>query len=191
LCTCYDHAINSCPYACYAQPNFASPIDNTDIVLSLHDSSFPLAQHKGLEVGEHFGVFTRFDVVDACFESEDTLDVVHNLVRTPFKGCRDMFVHKDFPSLDFNNIVSPNSVDHTHVSPTYSQPFISLEYSLDAPIDNPNICDTNNDLGYEDNMFSMLGENVDNFLSLGYFCVYDASLDPYCMYLVDKPRKIM
>jgi len=48
------------------------------------------------------------------------------------------------------------------------------------------ICDAN-DLGYEDN-FSMLGGNVDDFISLGYFSGYNASLDPYYMYLVDKPR---
>ena len=40
-------------------------------------------------------------------------------------------------------------------------------------------------------MFNMLGGNVDNFLSLGYFYGHDASLDPYCIYLVDEPIKIM
>jgi len=40
-------------------------------------------------------------------------------------------------------------------------------------------------------MFSMLGRNVDNFLFLGYFYGCDASLDPYCIFLVDAPRKIM
>ena len=37
----------------------------------------------------------------------------------------------------------------------------------------------------------MLGGNVDNFPSLRYFCRYDASLEPYCIFLVDKPRKIV
>ena len=68
---------------------------------------------------------------------------------------------------------------------------ISPEYSLDAPIDNPKICDSNVDLGHAGEMFNMLGGNVDNFLSLGYFCGYDASLDPYYIFLVDNPRKIM
>ena len=49
----------------------------------------------------------------------------------------------------------------------------------------------NDDLGYEDDMFNMLGGNVDNFMYLGCFSGYNASLDPYCMYLVDAPRKIM
>jgi len=59
------------------------------------------------------------------------------------------------------------------------------------PIDNPIICYANNDLGNEDNMLNMLAGNVDNFLSLGYFNGYDASLDSYCTYLVDAHRKIM
>ena len=59
------------------------------------------------------------------------------------------------------------------------------------PIDNFEICDSNVDLGHEDNMFHMLGGNNDNFKSLGYLSGYDAALDPCCTYLVDKPRKIM
>jgi len=37
----------------------------------------------------------------------------------------------------------------------------------------------------------VLGGNVDDYLSLGYFSGYNASLDPYCIFLVDKPRKIV
>jgi len=33
--------------------------------------------------------------------------------------------------------------------------------------------------------------NIDNFLSLGYFNGYDASLGPFCISLVDKPKEIM
>jgi len=40
-------------------------------------------------------------------------------------------------------------------------------------------------------MFSMLGGNIDNFVSLGYFSRYNASLLPYFMYLMDALRKIM
>jgi len=70
LCNSSDHDINSCPYYAYcAQPGFASPVDNIDVVLSLYDSSFPLAQCTGLEVGDPFGVVTRHSIVDACFES--------------------------------------------------------------------------------------------------------------------------
>ena len=85
----------------------------------------------------------------------------------------------------------PNRLDHSHVLPVCSLPSQSLEYYIDALISNPMIFDANNDLGYEDNMFSMLGGNVDNFISLGYFSGYNASLDPYFMHLVDAPRKIM
>jgi len=44
LCNSSDHATNLCPcYACYTQPYVASPIDNTEVVLTLNDSSFSLA----------------------------------------------------------------------------------------------------------------------------------------------------
>jgi len=38
-------------------------------------------------------------------------------------------------------------------------------------------------------MFDALGGNLDNFVSLGYFSGYNASFDPYRVYLVDVPRK--
>ena len=38
-------------------------------------------------------------------------------------------------------------------------------------------------------MFHMLGGNVEHFESLGYLSGYDAALDSYCIYLVDKPKK--
>ena len=52
------------------------------------------------------------------------------------------------------------------------------------------ICDANDDLGCVDNMFSMLGANVDDYASLGYFRGYDLSVDPYCVCLGDLPKKI-
>ena len=48
----------------------------------------------------------------------------------------------------------------------FSQPSFSLELDFDVPIDNFEICDSNVDLGHEDNMFHMLGRNVDQFESL-------------------------
>jgi len=69
--------------------------------------------------------------------------------------------------------------------------FIFPEYSFDVPTNSSMICDSSVDLGYEDNMFDMLGGNVDNFLSLGYLSGCDASFDLYCIYLVDRPRKIL
>jgi len=47
------------------------------------------------------------------------------------------------------------------------------------------IYDANIDLSYEDNMFSTLGKNVDNFMYLGYLKGYDSSIDPYCVCLKD------
>ena len=116
---------------------------------------------------------------------------MHDLDETPLEGSHDVFMHEKSSSLAFDNIALPNPLDHTYVSPTCSQPFIFPEYSLDAPIDNPKICDSNVSLGHEVKMFSMLDGNVDNFLSLGCVCRYDAFLDPHCIYLVDKPTKIM
>ena len=40
-------------------------------------------------------------------------------------------------------------------------------------------------------MLNLFGENNENFESLGFLCGYDAALDPYCIDLVDLPRKIM
>ena len=45
-------------------------------------------------------------------------------------------------------------------------------------------------VGYEDDIFNVLGVNVDTFESLGHFSGYYACLDLYCMYLTDKPRKV-
>ena len=39
FCNSSSHETNSHPYyVCYAQLDFASPMDNTDIVLTVHDS---------------------------------------------------------------------------------------------------------------------------------------------------------
>ena len=44
MCNSSNHSITSCPYyACSAQPDFASPRDYTDVVLTLPNSSLPLA----------------------------------------------------------------------------------------------------------------------------------------------------
>jgi len=47
------------------------------------------------------------------------------------------------------------------------------------------IFDANNDLRYENNVFDVLGGNVNNFASLGCFSGFNTSLDPYYMYLED------
>ena len=140
-------------------------------------------------MGEPFGFDARFDVSDACFKSEDILDEVHDLDETPLEGSRDVFMHEESPSLGCNNVL-PNPLDHSHVSPICSLPSPSTKYYIDAPISNPMIFDANVDLGYEDNMFSMLGGNVDDYVSLGYFRGYDPSIDPYCVCLEDLSRKI-
>jgi len=85
-------------------------------------------------VGEPFGFVARFDVADACFKSEGILDKVHDLVETPLEGSRDVLVHEWSPSLGFDSIVLPNSLDHSHVSPVCSLPSFSPEYYLLSPL---------------------------------------------------------
>jgi len=101
---------------CFAQPDFASLRDNPDVVLTLPDSSFPLADYMGLEVGEPFGLVTKFSAMNACFELEDTLNQVHNLIKTPFEGSCDVFVHENSRGLG-GDITLPNPHDHSNVSP--------------------------------------------------------------------------
>jgi len=170
------HNVSSCPYyACYAHS----------------DSSLPLTKSMGLEVGELFGLVARIGMNNACCGLEISFDEVHNLVDTPLEGCSDMFMHEKSPSLGSNHVV-PNPLEHSHVSTFCSQPSLSLEFHFEVPIDNFVICDFNVDLGNANNMLNVLGGNiVDHFESLGNFSGYDAALDPYCMNLVDTPRKIM
>jgi len=59
------------------------------------------------------------------------------------------------------------------------------------PNDISKLCDSNMNLGYDDHMLNVLGGNVKTFESLGYFNGYDTALDPYCINLADKPRKIL
>jgi len=116
---------------------------------------------------------------------------VHDLEKTPLKRSRDVFMHEESSCLGFDNIVLPNSLYQSHVSPVCSLPSLSPEYYIVEPIGNPMIYDTNIDLGCEDNLFSMLGGNVDNCVSLGYFRGYDPSINPYCICLGNLPKKIM
>jgi len=99
-------------------------------------------------------------------------------------------LREESPSLSYYNVI-PNSLEHSHVSTFYSPPSFSPELDFDVPIDNLEICDLNVDMGHENNLFNVLVGNNDNFESLGNFSGYDAALDPYCMNLVDMPRKIV
>jgi len=71
-----------------------------------------------------------------------------------------------------------------------SQPSISPKYSLDVPNYNPRICDANVNLSYEDNIFGMLGWNVQDYVFLGYLRGYDPSIDPYYVSPEGLPTKI-
>ena len=59
------------------------------------------------------------------------------------------------------------------------------------PVNNFLICDTNIDLGYEDNIFSMPRGNVHDYVPLGYFRGHDSFIDHYCICIGDLPKKIM
>jgi len=141
-------------------------------------------------VCEPIGLVAKFDVHYAHFESEDTYDVVHNIVENPLEGCCDVFVHEASSSWSFDKVL-PNPLDESHVYLMCSQPSFFSVFYCNLPIDNHMIRDATSDLGYEDNMFDVFDGNIDNFLSLGYFSGYDASVGRYYIYLVDKPKKIM
>jgi len=104
LCNSPDHNANSCPYSAY----YAHP-----------DSSLPLVQCMRLEVGEPFGLVTRFGTNNACYRLEIPFEEVHHLVEALLEGCQDMFVHEGSSSLVSDDVI-PNSLERFHVSPMYS-----------------------------------------------------------------------
>jgi len=124
------------------------------------------------------------------FRAKDTLDKVYDLAQTYLDGSCDVFKHEDLLSLGCD-IVLPNALNHSHVSLMCSQPCLSPTYFINVPIDNPMICDGIVDLGYKDNMFDMLGGNINDYVSLGYFRGCDPSIEPFYVCLEDMLRKIM
>jgi len=70
---------------------------------------------------------------------------VHDLVEMTLEGSCDVFMHEESPSLSFEDIVLPNPLEHSYVSPICSLPSPSLEYYLGATIDNFMIYDANLD----------------------------------------------
>jgi len=141
-------------------------------------------------VGEPFGLSTNFGMNNALYGLEATFDMEHNPVNIPLEGCRDVFMHEESPSLACENVLL-SLLEHSHVSTFCSQPSFSPKHTYDVPIDNFDICDSNGEMANADNMFQMLGGIVENFESLGYLGGYDATIYPYCIYLVDKPKKIL
>jgi len=79
------------------------------------------------------GLVAKYDVNAACCESEDTYDVVHNLVGTSLEGCCDLYVYEESFSLDCDNVFA-NHLCHSHVSPMCSQPSFSPKYYSDVPM---------------------------------------------------------
>jgi len=91
MCNSSAHNVSSCPYdACYTH----------------FDSSLPLTQSMGFDVGEPFGLAASFGMDNACCGLETSFDEVHNLVDTPLEGFSDVFMHEGSPSLG-SNMLSP------------------------------------------------------------------------------------
>ena len=86
MCNSSNHNANSYPYyVCCAQHDFASPRFNTNVVLTLPDSSLPLAQCMGFKVGKPFGYVARLNGASACLEFEGIFNKVHDLAWTPLE----------------------------------------------------------------------------------------------------------
>jgi len=103
----------SCPYyACYTH----------------HDSSLPLAQCTGLEVGEPFGLVARFGMNNACCWLETPFDKLHHLGDTPLEGCHDMFVYEGSPSLGCVDAI-PNFLERSDVFTTFIFPQAFFSYA--------------------------------------------------------------
>ena len=73
-------------------------------------------------MGQPYGFVARCSVLDACFESEDIFDKVYDLVEIPLEESRGVLVHEESLSLGFHDIVLPNPLDHSHVSPCVHNP---------------------------------------------------------------------
>jgi len=81
-------------------------------------------------MGEPFRLVARFGMNNACCGLETPFEEVHHLVGTTLEGCRDMFVHEGSPSLGCDD-VSPNPLEHSHVSPMCSQSSFSPNHLFD------------------------------------------------------------
>jgi len=119
-----------------------------------------------LEVGEPFRFSASFGMNNVLCGMKDTFDMEHNLVDTHLEGCQDVFIHEGCPNLACENVF-PSPLEHSHVSTFWSHPSFSPEYTYDVPIDNFDICDSNVDMDYMDNMFHMLGGNFETLECLG------------------------
>ena len=106
-------------------------------------------------MGQPFGLVAKIGMNNAWCGLETLFKEVHNLVDIPLEGCPDMFVHEGSLSLGSNHVI-PNALDHFHVSTMRSQPSSSsLELDYNVPIGNFEICDSNIDLGLENNVLNM------------------------------------
>jgi len=85
----------------------------------------------GVRGGEPFGYAARLGGISACLESEDTFDMVHNLVDTPLERCRDIFAHGGSPSLGCDDVFH-NSLENVM--------FLLCVHNLHFPLGIPLMC---------------------------------------------------
>jgi len=85
---------------------------------------------------------------------------------TLLEGSYDVFMYEESPGLSFDNVFS-NLLDHAHALCLCSLPFPSLEFCIEKRINSHVMCGSHLDMGYEDNVFHVLGRSVDDQLSLG------------------------
>ena len=69
----------------------------------------------------------------ACCESEDTFDMVYNLVETPVEGHCDVYLCEGSSSLSCDIVLS-NPFDHSHVSSCAHSLHFSLSLILICPL---------------------------------------------------------
>jgi len=62
-------------------------------------------------VGKPFRFVAKFDVANACYESENIFDAVHDLAKIPFVASYAVHVHEESPIIDCENILL-NPLDH-------------------------------------------------------------------------------
>ena len=70
-------------------------------------------------------------------------------------------------------------------------PFPTAKYCIDAPIGNNMIFEATMDSGYEDNVFDLLGGNVDDYAFLGYLRGYSPFINPHSVDLANLPRRVI
>ena len=103
-------------------------MDNDDIILTLPNLFFPLAQCAELQVGQPFGVIARFNFSCMFLSRKGAFDMVQIRAMTTLEGLCNVFVHEEHASPGFNDSVLPNPLAHFYIFPICSQSSSSFKY---------------------------------------------------------------